>query len=107
MAKRRPQINFQVEPSLKLLYQEAHLAGHWVTRLCAAGMLVLVEDAALRVRALNRLREWEARYAGASPDQIRRFVAGAQGALQDSAPDSPPVPRARAGRKKAGRSGGG
>ncbi len=107
MKDRRPQINFQVEPALKVLYHEAHLAGHWVTRLCAAGLLLLVEDAATRVRALNRLREWEARYADASDEQIRRFVAGAQSALQGGAPDSPPARKARPARKKAKRSEGG
>lgn len=107
MPERRPQINFQVEPSLKLLYEEARLNGHWVTRLCAAGLLLLVEDARARARALNRLRDWEVEYERASPERIRAFVQGAADALQRSAPSSRPARKAPRARKttKRGESG--
>ncbi len=95
MAKRHPQINFQVDPAMKLLYEEAKAAGHWVTRFCAAGLLAMVEDPHLRLRALNRLREWEASFHDADPEQIRDFVQGAAIAMQSAAPDSPPTPKAR------------
>ena len=100
-APRRPQINFQVDPSLKCLYEEARASGHWVTRLCAAGLLLLVEDAAVRQRALNRLRDWEADYADADPERIRSFVQGAQAALQAAPRGSRPAPAARPRSKKA------
>lgn len=101
MAQRKPQINFQVEAAMKLLYDEAKAGGHWVTRLCAAGFLLMVEDARLRQRALQRLREWEARYGEASAEQVRAFVQGAQDALQAPAPGSRPARAAPRGRKKA------
>jgi hypothetical protein len=91
MPQRRPQINFQVDEPMKLLYEEARICGHWVTRFCAAGLLLLVEDPRTRVRALNRLREWEAEYADASEDDIRVFVQGVEAALQRSARGSRPV----------------
>jgi hypothetical protein len=105
MAKRKPQINFQVDESMKVLYEESRAAGHWVTRFCAAGLLLLVEDPVARMRALNRLREWEAEYADASPEEIREFVQGAQAAMQGAAPRNRPAPKARRGRRKAKRSG--
>ena len=98
---RRPQINFQVDPSLKMLYDEAHLQGHWVTRFCAAGLLLLVEDARIRARAIRRLREWEEQYANASPAQVRAFVEGAEDAMSRGARGNPPAPPARKARKKA------
>jgi hypothetical protein len=101
MAKRRPQINFQVDEPMKLLYDEAKISGHWVTRFCAAGLLLLVEDPRSRVRALNRLREWEAEYADASEEDIRAFVQGAEAALQPPARGTRPARSARPGRKKA------
>ena len=101
MTKRRPQINFQVDQPMKLLYEEAHAAGHWVTRFCAAGLLLLVEDPRVRVRALSRLREWEAEYADASEQDIRAFVQGAEAALQRSARGSRRAPKARPTRKAA------
>ncbi len=103
MPGRRPQINFQVDEPMKLLYEEAKLAGHWVTRLCAAGLLMMIEDARTRTRALNRLREWEARFADASADDVRAFVAGADAAMQRAAPGSPPTRKAPPVRKKAKR----
>jgi hypothetical protein len=102
MPKRKPQINFQVEEPMKLLYEEARFNGHWVTRFCAAGFLAMVEDPRLRVRALNRLREWEAKYADADPDDIRAFVQAAESAMQRGAPQTPPSRRARRGRRKEG-----
>lgn len=104
MPPRRPQINFQVDPALKTLYEEARIAGHWVTRFCAAGLLLMVESPAARVAALNRLRAWEAEYADAKPDEIRAFVEGAQAALLRGARGSRPAPKARPRRKGAGRS---
>jgi hypothetical protein len=101
MRERRPQINFQVEPSLKLLYEQAKLAGHWVTRLCAAGLLLMIEDPRARKRALNRLIEWEAAYGDASPEEIRAFVQGARGALQRTPPGSPPGRKAPPARRAA------
>lgn len=103
MAKRKPQINFQVDEALKLLYDEARAQGHWVTRFCAAGLLLMVEDPRARARAISRLREWEAEYEHASPEQIRAFVEGAQAALERSAPGSRRGRRAPATRKKAKR----
>ena len=100
MTQRRPQINFQVDEPMKLLYEEARICGHWVTRFCAAGLLLLVEDPRTRVRALNRLREWEAKYADAGPDDIRDFVQGAESAMQRGARESPPGRRAQRGRRK-------
>jgi hypothetical protein len=104
MNARRPQINFQVDESMKTLYAESKACGHWVTRFCAAGFLLMVEDPTIRLRALNRLREWEAEYADADPDEIRAFVQGAQSAMRAAAPKSRPARKARRGRKTARRS---
>ncbi len=103
MGARRPQINFQVDEAMKLLYEEAKLSGHWVTRFCAAGLLLMVEDPRVRMRALNRLRDWEAEYEDATPDQIRDFVAGAEEALQHAAPGTRPARRAPKPKKAAKR----
>ena len=103
MPTRRPQINFQVDAPLKTLYEEARLAGHWVTRFCAAGLLLMVEDPRARARALDRLVDWEAEYEGASPQQIRTFVRGARDAMQGASRDSRPVRRVRSAKKKAKR----
>lgn len=103
MPERRPQINFQVEQSMKNLYEEAKASGHWVTRFCAAGFLLLVEEPETRMRAINRLREWEAAYADASPDKIHAFVQGAQAVMQAPARGSRPAPTARRSKKKATR----
>ena len=105
MATRKPQINFQVPHNMKTLYEESKACGHWVTRFCAAGFLLMVEDPVIRLRALNRLREWEARYADADPDDIRAFVQGAQAAMKAAAPRSRRARKAPPGRKKAKRSG--
>lgn len=102
---RKPQINFQVSAPMKLLYEEAKLAGHWVARFCAAGLLMMVEDPRLRVRALSRLRDWESQYEQASAGDIRTFVAGAEAALQRAAPGTRPARRARPRRSRAGRGG--
>lgn len=101
--RRRPQINFQVEDALKMLYEEARAHGHWVTRLCAAGFLLMVEDPRARTRAINRLRDWETEYARASAAQIRAFVEGAEAAMQRGARGSRPAPPARPARKTAKR----
>ncbi len=103
MAKRKPQINFQVDENMKVLYDEARACGHWVTRFCAAGLLLMVENPEIRMQALTRLREWEAEYAEASPDEVRAFVQGAQAALTRAARGSRPRPKARPARKKAKR----
>lgn len=105
MPQRKPQINFQVDRNMKLLYEEAKACGHWVTRFCAAGFLLMVEDPRTRLRALNRLRDWEAAYANASPERIRAFVQGAQAAMRAGARDSRPARRVRPTRKKARRAG--
>ncbi len=107
MAKRKPQINFQVNEPMKILYEEAKICGHWVTRFCAAGLLMMVEDPRARVKALNRLRDWETEYEDASPDEIRAFALGAQDAMQRAARGSRPVRRVRRARKAARRGGGG
>jgi len=107
MPERRPQINFQVDHTMKLLYQEAKAHGHWVTRLCAAGFLLMVEDARARQRALIRLREWEAEYGNASPQDVRAFVQGAQAAMQSGVRGSRQARKARPARKKAKRAGSG
>jgi hypothetical protein len=103
MPARKPQINFQVDENMKTLYQESRACGHWVTRFCAAGFLLMVEDPTIRMRALNRLRDWEAEYADADPEEIRAFVQGAQAAMKGAAPRSRPAPKARRGRKTAKR----
>ncbi len=103
MPKRRPQINFQVDDAMKLLYDEAKLNGHWVTRVCSAGLLMMVENHELRVRALQRLRDWEIEYAHASAAEIRDFVQGAEAAMQRAARGSRPGPKARGSQKKARR----
>ena len=105
MAARKPQINFQVTEHMKTLYLESRGAGHWVTRFCAAGFLLMVEDPVIRMRALNRLREWEAQYADADLEDIRAFVQDAQAAMTAAAPKSRPARRAQPRRKKAKRSG--
>lgn len=103
--RRRPQINFQVDPGMKRLYEEAKLMGNWVTRWCAAGFLMMVENPRARQQALQRLREWEARYADASDDEIRAFVAGVESALRDEPRGSRRGRATRPGRAKARRSG--
>jgi hypothetical protein len=103
MTARRPQINFQVDKAMKYLYEEARAQGHWVTRFCAAGFLLMVEDLRTRTRAIKRLREWEVEFADASPRDIRAFVEGAQAALERSAPGSPRARRVRPRKNKAKR----
>ena len=107
MPNRRPQINFQVDEAMKTLYEQAKLSGHWVTRLCSAGLLLMVEDPQIRARALNRLREWEAEYGDASVDEIRAFAQGAQVALRRAARGSRRGPKAPPARKAARRAPGG
>jgi hypothetical protein len=103
-AKRRPQINFQVDPCMKTLYEESRNSGHWVTRLCAAGLLLLVEDPAIRLRAINRLREWEVDYADATPDEIREFVQRAQAGTKATASGGRTGTKTRRTKKKTKRS---
>jgi galactokinase/mevalonate kinase-like predicted kinase len=100
MPARKPQINFQVEEPLKELYEEARAQGHWVTRLCAAGFLLMIEEPRTRARALSRLRDWEVDFAKASAKEIRAFVEGAQDAVLRAAPGSRPARPARAKRTK-------
>lgn len=104
VAQRKPQINFQVEPCMKHLYLETKQAGAVVTRLCAAGFLMLVESPQLRLAALNRLREWEAEYEQADPDEIRDFVQQVEAAMTGAAPKSRPARKARRTGKRARRS---
>ena len=101
--ERKPQINFQVDPALKALYEEAKISGHWVARFCAAGLLMMVEDPDIRMKSLNRLRDWEIEYADASDEQIRRFVQGAQRAMRSGARGSRPTRSTPAGKKRARR----
>lgn len=105
MPDRKPQINFQVDPPMKMLYEEAKLQGHWVTRFCAAGLLLLVEDAQVRAHALDRLRDWEAEYADANPDEIRGFVRGAGRAMRAAARGTRLARRALPAKRRAGRAG--
>ena len=107
MAKRKPQINFQVDEGMKVLYEEAKLSGYLVTRFCAAGLLLMVEDPHLRSRALQRLRAWEDEYGDASPEEIGAFVQGAQDAMQGAARGSPRAQKARRPKKTAKRAGSG
>jgi hypothetical protein len=105
MGKRKPQINFQVEEPMKLLYEEAKISGHWVTRFCSAGLLLMVEDPAVRLRALNRLREWEAEYGDASLEDIRTFVQNVQADYAQRPPaPARPARKTKATRKSARRS---
>jgi hypothetical protein len=103
--RRKPQINFQVLPHMKMLYDEAKGSGHFVTRFCAAGLLLLVEDPWIRQRAINRLREWEAEYAYASRDEIRDFVQGVRRAMRSGARGTSPARRALRSRTRARRAG--
>jgi hypothetical protein len=103
--RRRPQINFQVEDAMKRMYEEAKQQGHWVTRFCAAGFLLMIENPRLRLQAIQRLRDWELEYATATPEQIRAFVEGAATAMQLPPPDTSPAPKARKPKKGKGRSG--
>lgn len=103
MPKRKPQINFQVQPCMKNLYDEAKASGHWVARFCAAGFLLMIEEPRLRIRAINRLRAWEAQFADADPEKIRVFVQGAEDAMQAAIPGNPPARKAPRSRKKAKR----
>lgn len=105
MISRKPQINFQVCPALKALYDQAKISGHGVTRFCAAGLLVMIEDAAVRAQALKRLQDWEAEYADASEDDIRVFVQDVQDALARGVRGNPRERPAREGRRAARRSG--
>lgn len=98
---RLPQINFQVQPCLKALYEEARESGHWVTRFCAAGLLLMVERADLRMEALNRLRDWEVEFEDASSEEIRAFVQGAEAAMQAGARGTRRAPKAPPAKKKA------
>jgi hypothetical protein len=98
--ERRPQINFQVEPSLKTLYEQARVAGHWVTRLCAAGLLHMIENPESRRAALARLIAWEAQYADASDDEIFEFVQGAQAAMRAATPGTKRARKAPPSQKK-------
>lgn len=103
MIDRKPQINFQVEPCMKMLYEEARESGHWVTRLCAAGLLLMVEDPETRASALNRLRDWELQFEDASAAKMRAFVQGAGDAMRTPARGTRPAPKARPAQKKAKR----
>ncbi len=76
--KRKPQINFQVPECLKMLYDESKASGHWVSRFCAAGLLLMVEDPVVRQAAVNRLRDWEEEYEDATQDEVRKFVQEAE-----------------------------
>lgn len=100
-AGRKPQINFQVENSLKLLYDEARESGMWAARLCAAGFLLMVENARARRRAINRLREWEQLYGDASAEQVRSFVSGAAAAMSRATPGTKPARKAPRAKKAA------
>ncbi|MFH1746658.1 MAG: hypothetical protein ABIG44_06390 [Planctomycetota bacterium] len=100
MPTRLPQINFQVVPPLKYLYTEAKLQGHLVSRFCAAGLLMMVEDPVARAHALSRLREWEEEFENASEKQVRSFVEGARDALLRNARGSQPAHKARKPRRK-------
>ncbi|GMU84308.1 MAG: hypothetical protein AMXMBFR47_41780 [Planctomycetota bacterium] len=103
MAKRKPQINFQVENNMKLLYDEAKAHGHWVTRLCAAGLLMMIEDADVRARALSRLRDWEAEYEKASAAEIRAFVEDAGAEMRAAARGSVRARKSLPAKRKAAR----
>lgn len=103
MPKRKPQINFQVDNNMKLLYDEAKVQGHWVTRLCAAGLLLMIEDASVRVRALARLREWEAEYDAANEEDIREFVENAGAEMQAAARGSARARKPRPAKRRAAR----
>lgn len=103
MPSRKPQINFQVERAMKLLYEEAKEQGHWVTRFCAAGFLAMVEDPAFRTRAISRLRDWEAEYEDASESEIRDFVEGAHEAMQRGSQGSRPARPAQPKKKRTKR----
>lgn len=103
MPKRKPQINFQVENNMKMLYDEAKVQGHWVTRLCAAGLLMMIEDAAVRARALSRLRDWEAEFDKASPAEIREFVEAAGAEMRAAARGSGRARKPQPAKKRAAR----
>lgn len=57
---RKPQITFQVSPRLKAAHQGSGVRyGLKMTRLCAAGLLYLMENPELRFKALARLSDFE------------------------------------------------
>ena len=93
MIRRKPQINFQVDEPLKHLYDEAKAAGHWVSRFCAAGLLMMVEDSTARAKAISRLRDWEVDFADADAETVRGFVEGARVAMRRGARGTRPIHR--------------
>lgn len=95
MPQRKPQINFQVDDSLKYLYLEAKRSGLSVTRLCSAGLLLMLEDPIARARAISRLIAWEEEYSVASEEQVRVFFRNLQRALAGAPPETGPESRAR------------
>lgn len=103
MNRRKPQINFQVENNMKMLYDEAKAHGHWVTRLCAAGLLLMIEDGVSRNRALSRLRDWEAEYDAATEAEIRTFVEGAGAEMRAAARGSAPARKSPRAKRKGSR----
>lgn len=107
MAKRKAQINFQVDDGLKLLYEEAKHLGLSPTRLCAAGLLLLIEQPRLRVEATSRLRAWEQEYADASPSRVRRFVEELEAAFAAAVQESQPARPARRPARGPARAGSG
>mgnify|MGYP000196765681 CR=1 FL=1 len=59
MRPRKAQVNFMVDARLKALYEHGKRLGHRVSRYCAAGLLLLLEDAKVRDHAMQRLVQWE------------------------------------------------
>lgn len=71
---RKPQISFQVAPNVKAIYESAQ--GEFnVTRLCAAGLMFMLENPDLRKLALARLEWFETdKSAPRDGSEVTRFV---------------------------------
>jgi hypothetical protein len=100
---RKPQINFQVEPPLKLLYDEAKVYGHGVARFCAAGLLLMIENPDVRNDAFTRLRAWEAQHAESTEEDIHQFVQGVHAAMTSATRGTRRVPPTRRGKRSSAR----
>ncbi len=100
---RKPQINFQVEPPLKMLYDEAKVYGHGVARFCAAGLLLMIENPGVRNDAFSRLREWEAQHAESTAEDIHEFVQGVHAAMTSATRGTRRAPTTRRAKKSSTR----
>ena len=103
MGTRKPQISFQVAENLKLVYEVAsYLGAHNVTRLCAAGLLFVLENPEVRQEALNRLVEFEtSKDSPRTQEQVEAYIRGLAGVVEDMPPSQqvPPLKDVAKGRR--------